>query len=340
MPYNTAPLQDTPAAPVAETLNHDAVLLEETVAAVLGLKSLVQAPAKKTSGIFVDGTFGRGGHSRLLLSHLAEDARLLVFDKDPEAIAVANDLAASDSRVTVIHDSFATLQARLADLGIDKLTGLMADLGVSSPQIDDGSRGFSFMRDGAVDMRMDTTRGQPVSAWLETVEVDTLADVLYEFGEERHSRRIARAIKEMDSYDSTLKLAEVIKVAHPNWQKGKHPATQSFQAMRIFINNELGDVDSFLEQSLEVVATDGWLAVISFHSLEDRCIKQFLQRHSRGQYPEDQNLPMPPKRPRYFSKPKRIGPSAAEVKGNPRSRSAWLRAAQRTDTPYVPETEG
>ena len=340
MPYNTAPLQDTPAAPVAETLNHDAVLLEETVAAVLGLKSLAQAPAKKTSGIFVDGTFGRGGHSRLLLSYLAEDARLLVFDKDPEAIAVANDLAASDSRVTVIHDSFATLQARLADLGIDKLTGLMADLGVSSPQIDDGSRGFSFMRDGAVDMRMDTTRGQPVSAWLETVEVDTLADVLYEFGEERRSRRIARAIKEMDSYDSTLKLAEVIKVAHPNWQKGKHPATQSFQAMRIFINNELGDVDSFLEQSLEVVATDGWLAVISFHSLEDRRIKQFLQRHSRGQYPEDQNLPMPPKRPRYFSKPKRIGPSAAEVKGNPRSRSAWLRAAQRTDTPYVPETEG
>lgn len=340
MPYNTAPLQDTPAAPVAETLNHDAVLLEETVAAVLGLKSLAQAPAKKTSGIFVDGTFGRGGHSRLLLSHLAEDARLLVFDKDPEAIAVANDLAASDSRVTVIHDSFATLQARLADLGIDKLTGLMADLGVSSPQIDDGSRGFSFMRDGAVDMRMDTTRGQPVSAWLETVEVDTLADVLYEFGEERHSRRIARAIKEMDSYDSTLKLAEVIKVAHPNWQKGKHPATQSFQAMRIFINNELDDVDSFLEQSLEVVATDGWLAVISFHSLEDRRIKQFLQRHSRGQYPEDQNLPMPPKRPRYFSKPKRIGPSAVEVKGNPRSRSAWLRAAQRTDTPYVPETEG
>ena len=340
MPYNTAPLQDTPAAPVAETLNHDAVLLEETVAAVLGLKSLAQAPAKKTSGIFVDGTFGRGGHSRLLLSHLAEDARLLVFDKDPEAIAVANDLAASDSRVTVIHDSFATLQARLVDLGIEKLTGLMADLGVSSPQIDDGSRGFSFMRDGAVDMRMDTTRGQPVSAWLETVEVDTLADVLYEFGEERHSRRIARAIKEMDSYDSTLKLAEVIKVAHPNWQKGKHPATQSFQAMRIFINNELGDVDSFLEQSLEVVATDGWLAVISFHSLEDRRIKQFLQRHSRGQYPEDQNLPMPPKRPRYFSKPKRIGPSAAEVKGNPRSRSAWLRAAQRTDTPYVPETEG
>ena len=339
MPYNTAPTEDTPTPIVDESLSHQAVLLEETVAAVLGLKSLAKAPVEKAHGIFVDATFGRGGHSRLLLSHLAEDARLLVFDKDPEAIAVANELAASDSRVTVIHDSFATLKDRLAALGIDKLTGLMADLGVSSPQIDDGSRGFSFMRDGAVDMRMDTTRGQPVSAWLESVDDDTLADVLYEFGEERHSRRIARAIKAMDSYDSTLELAEVIKAAHPNWQKGKHPATQSFQALRIFINNELGDVDSFLQQSLEVVATDGWLAVISFHSLEDRRIKQFLQRHSRGQYPEDQNLPMPPKRPRYFSKPKRIGPSAAEVKGNPRSRSAWLRAAQRTDIAYAPQLD-
>ncbi|MDO5769464.1 MAG: 16S rRNA (cytosine(1402)-N(4))-methyltransferase RsmH [Psychrobacter sp.] len=312
---------------------HQAVLLSETVAALLGEKSLKKLSQKPT-GIYVDATFGRGGHSRLLLSHLADDARLIVFDKDPAAIAVAKELAGLDNRVTVIHDSFATLSEQLSRLHIDKVTGLMADLGVSSPQLDDGSRGFSFMREGAVDMRMDTTRGQPVSAWLETVDVDTLADVLYEFGEERHSRRIARAIKEMDSYDSTLKLAEVIKTAHPNWQKGKHPATQSFQAMRIFINNELGDVDRFLQQSLEVLAPEGWLAVISFHSLEDRRIKQFLQRHSRGQYPEDENLPMPPVRPRYFGKPKRIGPSSAEIAMNPRARSAWLRAAQRTDVVY------
>lgn len=335
MSYNISQPKDNLTQTPEASLAHQAVLLRETVAAVLGLKSLEKQQAK-ASGIYVDATFGRGGHSRLLLNHLAPDAQLLVFDKDPEAIEVANKLAATDSRVTVIHDSFATLQARLAELGIDKVSGLMADLGVSSPQLDDGSRGFSFMRDGAVDMRMDTTRGQPVSAWLEAVDADTLADVLYEFGEERHSRRIARAIKAMDSYESTLELAEVIKTAHPNWQKGKHPATQSFQAMRIFINNELGDVDTFLEQSIEVLAPEGWLAVISFHSLEDRRIKQFLQRHSKGQYPEDQNLPMPPDRPRYFSKPKRIGPSKAEIADNPRSRSAWLRVAQRSTEAFLP----
>ena len=329
---------------------HDAVLLEETVAAVLGVKSLPKQTDNteqssesqnglKMSGIYVDATFGRGGHSRLLLSQLADDATLIVFDKDPTAIAVARELANTDSRVKVVHDSFATLTDSLAAMGIKQVDGLMADLGISSPQIDDGSRGFSFMRDGAVDMRMDTSRGQSVAEWLETVDDETLANVLYEFGEERHSRRIARAIKQMDSYDSTLALAEVIKVAHPKWQKGKHPATQSFQAMRIFINNELGDVDEFLEQSIPVLKAGGQLAVISFHSLEDRRIKQFLQRHSKGQYPEDENLPMPPKRPRYFSKPKRVGPSKAETSQNPRARSAWLRMATRTDTVYLPSVE-
>ena len=324
---------------------HDAVLLEETVAAVLGVKSLPKQTADesqnslKMSGIYVDATFGRGGHSRLLLSQLADDATLIVFDKDPTAISVAQALANTDSRVKVVHDSFATLTDSLAAMGIKQVDGLMADLGISSPQIDDGSRGFSFMRDGVVDMRMDTSRGQSVAEWLETVDDETLANVLYDFGEERHSRRIARAIKAMDSYDSTLALAEVIKVAHPKWQKGKHPATQSFQAMRIFINNELGDVDEFLAQSIAVLKAGGQLAVISFHSLEDRRIKQFLQRHSKGQYPEDENLPMPPNRPRYFSKPKRVGPSQVETKKNPRSRSAWLRMATRTDTDYVVDIE-
>ena len=320
---------------------HDAVLLQEAVAAVLGVKALPKQTddesqnSLQASGIYVDATFGRGGHSRLLLSQLADDATLIVFDKDPTAISVARELANSDSRVKVVHDSFATLTDSLAAMGITQVDGLMADLGISSPQIDDGSRGFSFMRDGAVDMRMDTSRGQSVAEWLETVDDETLANVLYEFGEERHSRRIARAIKQMNSYDSTLALAEVIKVAHPNWQRGKHPATQSFQAMRIFINNELGDVDNFLEQSIPILKVGGQLAVISFHSLEDRRIKQFLQRHSKGQYPEDENLPMPPKRPRYFSKPKRVGPSKAEISHNPRSRSAWLRMATRTDADYV-----
>ena len=324
---------------------HDAVLLQETVAAVLGVKSLPKQTddesqnSLKMSGIYVDATFGRGGHSRLLLSQLADDATLIVFDKDPTAISVAQALANTDSRVKVVHDSFAKLTDSLAAMGIKQVDGLMADLGISSPQIDDGSRGFSFMRDGAVDMRMDTSRGQSVAEWLETVDDETLANVLYDFGEERHSRRIARAIKQMDSYDSTLALAEVIKVAHPKWQKGKHPATQSFQAMRIFINNELGDVDEFLAQSIAVLKAGGQLAVISFHSLEDRRIKQFLQRHSKGQYPEDENLPMPPNRPRYFSKPKRVGPSQVETKQNPRARSAWLRMATRSDTDYVVDIE-
>lgn len=319
---------------VAE-FSHTTVLLEETVAMVLGVKTLADVPKRSVSGIYVDATFGRGGHSRLLLEYLADDACLVVFDKDPEAIAVAQDLAQADARIKLVHDSFASLSDSLMALGIDKIDGLMADLGVSSPQLDDGARGFSFMRDGTVDMRMDTTRGEPVSAWLARVSADELADVLFEYGEERHSRRIARAIKAMENYDSTLALAEVIKQAHPNWQKGKHPATQSFQAMRIFINNELGDVDDFLEQSIRVLKAGGELAVISFHSLEDRRIKQFLQRHSRGQYEEDAHLPMPPVRPKYFAKPKRVAPSDAEVKANPRARSAWLRGAMRSDVAWV-----
>ena len=311
---------------------HQTVLLQETVASVLGLTvaDLASHDSQK-SGIFIDATFGRGGHSRLLLKYLDDASQLIVFDKDPEAIATAQALAATDSRVTVVHDSFAQLQPNLQRLGIEQVDGIMADLGVSSPQLDDGSRGFSFMRDGAVDMRMDTTRGESVADWLTRVDESTLADVLYEYGEERHSRRIARAIKQMPNYDSTLALAETIKQAHPNWQKGKHPATQSFQAMRIFINNELGDIDSFLEQSLAVLKVDGRLAVISFHSLEDRIIKQFLQKHSKGQYPEDANLPMPPKRPKLLSKPERIAPSQTEVKDNPRARSAWLRSATRIE---------
>lgn len=309
---------------------HTTVLLDETVAMVLGVANLSDVPKNSVHGVFVDATFGRGGHSRLLLEYLADDAMLVVFDKDPQAIAAAEILAKTDNRVRIVHDSFATLASSLKALGIEQVDGLMADLGVSSPQLDDGSRGFSFMRDGAVDMRMDTTRGEPVSAWLARVDVDVLADVLYEYGEERHSRKIARAIKAMESYDSTLALAETIKQAHPAWQKGKHPATQSFQAMRIFINNELGDVDDFLVQSLSVLKAGGQLAVISFHSLEDRRIKQFLNNHSRGRWEGDDQLLIAPKRAKYFGKPSRIAPTDAEIKINPRARSAYLRGAVRT----------
>ena len=203
---------------------HETVLLKETVASVLNVTvAALETGIIKKTGTFVDATFGRGGHSRLLLTYLDKDSRLLVFDKDPQAIQTAQALAASDARVIVIHDSFAKLQDNLQRLGIEQVDGIMADLGVSSPQLDDGSRGFSFMRDGAVDMRMDTTRGESVAQWLKRVDETVLADVLYNYGEERHSRRIARAIKQMEHYDSTLALAETIKQAHPNWQKGKHP---------------------------------------------------------------------------------------------------------------------
>lgn len=312
--------------------SHDSVLLFDTVASVLGVSvDVLHDKVKRFSGVFVDATFGRGGHSRLLLNFLDDNSRLIVFDKDLQAIDVANDLAKTDSRVIVVHDSFANLQENLLHLGFNQVDGILADLGVSSPQLDDGSRGFSFMRDGVVDMRMDTTKGQSVGDWLQSVDEETLAGVLYEYGEERHSRRIAHAIKQMTSFDSTLALAEVIKQAHPSWQKGKHPATQSFQAMRIFINNELGDVDIFLQQSLALLKPKGRLAVISFHSLEDRMIKQFLQKHSKGQYPEDEKLPIPPQRPKYLTKPERIAPTDSEIRQNPRARSAYLRSASRTD---------
>lgn len=330
----------------AASMTHTTVLLYETVAAVLGVEvARLTAPdalSVQARGVFVDATFGRGGHSRLLLKHLTDDSRLLVLDKDPEAIAVAKDLAAQDARVMLCHTSFAKLAKSVTAAGLSKADGIMADLGVSSPQLDDGRRGFSFMRDGAVDMRMDTTRGQSVGEWLQSVDEATLADVLYQYGEERHSRRIAKAIKQMPNYDSTLALAETIKQAHPNWQKGKHPATQSFQALRVFINNELGDIEQFLQQSIEVLAPNGRLAVISFHSLEDRLIKQFLQKYSKGYDPKAvQDLPahLPaPTVPRYFSKPERVAPSADEVAANPRARSAWLRAARRlVDTaPVLP----
>lgn len=313
-------------------LTHQTVLLEQTVAMVLGVADLSMLTKHSQTGVYVDATFGRGGHSRLLLEYLAPDARLVVFDKDVQAIAVAQQLAQQDKRVMVVHDSFAHLLDNLHRLGIDKVDGLMADLGVSSPQLDDRSRGFSFMRDGVVDMRMDTSRGESVGEWLQRVDEQTLADVLYRYGEERHSRRIAKAIKAMDNYHSTVALAEVIKQAHPKWQKGKHPATQSFQAMRIFINNELDDITSFLEQSIEALKANGHLAVISFHSLEDRLIKQFLNNHSRGRWEGDDKLPIMPVRPKYFEKPSRICPSAAQIEHNPRARSAYLRGAKRTTT--------
>lgn len=302
-------------------MSHISVLLEPTVEAVC---------AGRSHGVFVDATFGRGGHTRALLTRLGTDARVLAFDKDPQALTVGAELAAQDSRLTLIHGSFAELTRQLQQLGIDQVDGIMADLGVSSPQLDEAERGFSFMQDGPLDMRMDNSSGLTARQWLQQVSESDLADVIYQYGEERYSRRIARAIKAAGDIATTGQLAELVKAAHPKWERHKHPATRTFQAIRIAINHELDDVAAFLPQAVQCLRPGGRLAVISFHSLEDRLIKQFIQQQST--LPE-QGWGLPAATdPRTLKKIDRIAPSPDEVAANPRARSAWLRVAERLDT--------
>ena len=301
-------------------MSHISVLLHETVDAVL---------ADRNTGIYVDATFGRGGHTRLLLAKLDAQARVYAFDKDPQALAVAAELAQQDSRFQIIHASFADMQQALNDLGVTQVDGLMADLGVSSPQLDQAERGFSFMKDGPLDMRMDNSQGPTAAEWLVDIEEEALANVIFQYGEERYSRRIAKAIKQAGYIETTAQLAEIVKVAHPKWEKNKHAATRTFQAIRIAINKELEDIENFLPQAVEVLKPEGRLAVISFHSLEDRLIKQFIQKESS--LPEDSGwgLPQQPQDTRRLKKISRVRASDEEVKANPRSRSAWLRVAER-----------
>ncbi|UIP25370.1 16S rRNA (cytosine(1402)-N(4))-methyltransferase RsmH [Acinetobacter towneri] len=301
-------------------MSHISVLLHETVDAVL---------ADRNTGIYVDATFGRGGHTRLLLSKLDAQARVYAFDKDPQALAVAAELAQQDSRFQIIHASFADMQQALNDLGVMQVDGVMADLGVSSPQLDQAERGFSFMKDGPLDMRMDNSQGPTAAEWLVDIEEEALANVIFQYGEERYSRRIAKAIKQAGYIETTAQLAEIVKVAHPKWEKNKHAATRTFQAIRIAINKELEDIENFLPQAVEVLKPEGRLAVISFHSLEDRLIKQFIQKESS--LPEDSGwgLPQQQQDTRRLKKISRVRASDEEVKANPRSRSAWLRVAER-----------
>jgi 16S rRNA (cytosine1402-N4)-methyltransferase len=301
-------------------MSHISVLLHETVDALL---------AGRTTGIYVDGTFGRGGHTRLLLSKLDENARVFGFDKDPQALAVAAELEQEDPRFKIIHASFADLQQELEARGIDLVDGVMADLGVSSPQLDEAERGFSFMRNGPLDMRMDNSQGPTAAEWLVDIEEEDLANIIFKYGEERYSRRIAKAIKAAGYIATTAELAEIVKVAHPKWEKNKHAATRTFQAIRIAINKELDDIEAFLPQAVDVLKPEARLAVISFHSLEDRLIKQFIQKEST--LAEDTSWGMPQQREdtRRLKKVSRVRASDEEVKANPRSRSAWLRAAER-----------
>ena len=300
-------------------MSHISVLLQPTVEAVCG---------DRKSGIFVDATFGRGGHTRALLAQLDADARVFAFDKDPTAWAVGRELAANDSRLEMIHASFAELAQQLQQRAITTVDGIMADLGVSSPQLDEALRGFSFMHDGPLDMRMDNSQGLTARQWLLEIDETALADIIFQYGEERYSRRIAKAIKTAGDIATTGQLAEIVKTAHPKWEKHKHPATRTFQAIRIAINHELDDVAAFLPQAVECLAVGGRLAVISFHSLEDRIIKQFIQQQSTLAE-QEWGMPHAQTDTRTLKKIARIAPTAQEIAANPRSRSAWLRVAER-----------
>ncbi|NOL49243.1 16S rRNA (cytosine(1402)-N(4))-methyltransferase RsmH [Pelistega europaea] len=290
----------------------------------------------QAKGIYVDGTFGRGGHSRYLLSQLAPDAQLFVIDKDPLAIQEAERLQAEDSRCHVIHGGFSTMKAELSARGITQVQGILLDLGISSPQIDDASRGFSFMRDGPLDMRMDTTRGVTAAEWLATADVEQIKEVIRNYGEERFAFQIAKAIasrRESSPLRTTLELAELVSTVVRTREKGQHPATRTFQAIRIFLNEELEELSRTLSSVLSLLAPQGRMAVISFHSLEDRRVKQFIA----GAANPAAELAKLPLRESELPQPllKNLGKVVAtkeEVAANPRARSAILRVAQRTET--------
>ncbi|BFM17321.1 16S rRNA (cytosine(1402)-N(4))-methyltransferase RsmH [Maricurvus nonylphenolicus] len=298
------------------------------------LQEAVDALVVDSDGLYVDGTFGRGGHSRLVLEALTENGRLLGFDKDPRAIETANELAAEDARFSIVHDSFAQLEQQIQALGKHgQVDGVLVDLGVSSPQLDDAERGFSFLNDGPLDMRMDTTRGESAAEWIARAEEAEIARVLKVYGEERFAKRMARAIvqkREEAPITRTAQLANIVAEANPAWEKGKHPATRAFQAIRIEVNNELGDLEALLDQALEVLKPGGRLVVISFHSLEDRIVKQFIRHHQRGgEVPR--GVPLMESQLNIRLKPvgKAVRASSGEVDANVRARSAIMRVAEK-----------
>ncbi|CAM5781603.1 16S rRNA (cytosine(1402)-N(4))-methyltransferase RsmH [Castellaniella caeni] len=320
--------------------SHRTVLLEPAIDALLSPgfgRGAASGDAPPLDGVYVDGTFGRGGHSRLLLQRLAPRARLLVFDKDPEAIAVAQALRQTDARVEVVHDGFATLAEQLDHLQIPAVDGVLLDLGVSSPQIDDAARGFSFMRDGPLDMRMDTSRGQTAAQWLAEADQEQIKEVIAHYGEERFAFQIAKAIvayRQSGALCTTAQLAQLVAGVVRTREKGQHPATRTFQAIRIHINAELAQLAHALPAALTRLRVGGRLAVISFHSLEDRMVKQCLAAAARpGQ--AQARLPIPEKdmpQP-WVTLLGRVQADAAEVGENVRSRSAVLRVARRTAEP-------
>jgi 16S rRNA (cytosine1402-N4)-methyltransferase len=312
----------------AAPATHIAVLAEEAVAAL----------AVRPDGIYVDGTFGRGGHSRLILARLGPRGRLLALDRDPQAVVAAQ--AIRDARFSIVHTAFSGLAAALDAQGVREAHGMLFDLGVSSPQLEEAARGFSFRADGPLDMRMDPTQGQSAADWLAAASEEQLREVIGGYGEERFAKQVAAAIAAARRHApirTTRQLADLVGAAVRTREPGQDPATRTFQALRIFVNRELEEVSLMLPQAVARLAPAGRLAVIAFHSLEDRLVKRFLQSCARPQLPRD--LPvraseMPEAPLRILGKPMR--PSAAETAANPRARSAVLRAAERTAAPFDP----
>jgi len=303
---------------------HQSVLLQQAVDALV----------TDENGFYIDGTFGRGGHSKRILEKLSGEGRLLVVDKDPEAISEAEKLKQQDSRLIVAHCSFAQIADLADNHGVSgNVSGVLLDLGVSSPQLDEAERGFSFSKDGPLDMRMNNAEGMTAQEWLASAREEEMARVFFEYGEERFSRRIARAIAEerkQTSITGTLQLAELVKQAHPAWEKHKHPATRVFQAIRIHINNELGELEQVLSSIVGILRTGGRMVVISFHSLEDRLVKQFINREQRGDdFPPDMPVTQSQLNPRLKRVGKQVRADVAEVSENVRARSAVLRVAEK-----------
>ena len=309
-------------------MQHQSVLLREAVDVLV----------TDAAGIYVDATFGRGGHARAVLEKLSAEARLVAIDRDPEAVAsaAADRALASDARFTIRHAPFSQMAATLASLGIDTVSGVLLDLGVSSPQIDDPQRGFSFRFDGPLDMRMDTTRGESAADFLARADERHLAEVIRDYGEERFALQVAKALvarrESGRPVRTTAELADVVAGAVKTREAGQNPATRTFQALRIFVNAELEELEQALSSALALLAPGGRLVVISFHSLEDRIVKTFIARESRSGF--DRRAPFAAPRPTRLRAIARVRPSAAEEAANPRARSAVLRVAERTDVPF------
>jgi 16S rRNA (cytosine1402-N4)-methyltransferase len=307
---------------------HVAVLAEEAVAAL----------AVQPGGSYVDGTFGRGGHSRRILGQLGPQGRLIALDRDPQAVAAAREIR--DARFSIVHTAFSALAQALDAQGVAQVQGMLFDLGVSSPQLDDAARGFSFRSDGPLDMRMDPTQGVSAADWLATASEAQLREVIGGYGEERFAKQVAAAIvaaRRSAPIRTTRQLADLVGAAVRTREPGQDPATRTFQALRILVNRELEEVSLMLPQAVERLAPGGRLAVIAFHSLEDRIVKRFLLSCARPMLPRD--LPvraseMPQALLTIVGKPMRS--SAAEAAANPRARSAVLRVAERTAAPFDP----